>query len=473
MCGDVDPGMLHADGIVRRVLVVLADEDDGQLPHRRDIERLVELALRDRAVAEEAHRHVALAVELGGERGAARDGQPTAHDAVGAQHADGEVGDVHRPALALAVAVDAAEQLGHHAPDVGALGDAVPVAPVVARHAVSRGQARAHAGGDGLLAHVGMHGPVDLAGHAQRDGPLVELADEDHRAEHLHRLWLVERHGRHLPRRDTAPMAASGQGELASTRAGRALRLQAARGPPSSTSGDPHQPRTCASASTAPRAVKILKDGARRRGRRAYRVRFHLQEPWPNFMSCLGALVSGGWIVPKKYVEQVGDDGFKTRDRITIDLAGYTISGSCEGVGAGVTDSGTALQGTTVKNGTIKGFADGVLLANSTSNQILNLTSSGKFRGRDQQYRDEQQLVGKRFELHPQRAGMPSQEQQLASMDSGIDPAEGHWVSRYPPTSDRPYGASAAFLISSTSGAAWGLLAVPRIRMSCVETSLP
>src|SRR6185503_20545813 len=76
-----------------------------------------------------------------------------------------------------------------------ALGDAVPVAPVVARHAVSRGQARAHAGGDGLLAHVGMHGPVDLAGHAQRDGPLVELADEDHRAEHLHRLWLVERHG--------------------------------------------------------------------------------------------------------------------------------------------------------------------------------------------------------------------------------------------------------------------------------------
>jgi parallel beta-helix repeat protein len=72
-----------------------------------------------------------------------------------------------------------------------------------------------------------------------------------------------------------------------------------------------------------------------------------------------------------------GDCLVVTRDRITIDLAGYTISGSCDGVGAGVTDSGTALQGTTVKNGTITGFADGVLLANSTSNQILNLTSSG------------------------------------------------------------------------------------------------
>jgi peptide/nickel transport system substrate-binding protein len=43
-----------------------------------------------------------------------------------------------------------------------------------------------------------------------------------------------------------------------------------------------------------------------------YRVRFHLHEPWPDFMAFYGTLVSGaGWIVPKKYVEQVGDDGFK------------------------------------------------------------------------------------------------------------------------------------------------------------------
>jgi peptide/nickel transport system substrate-binding protein len=41
-------------------------------------------------------------------------------------------------------------------------------------------------------------------------------------------------------------------------------------------------------------------------------VRFHLQEPWPDFMAFYGTLVSGaGWIVPKKYVEQVGDEGFK------------------------------------------------------------------------------------------------------------------------------------------------------------------
>jgi peptide/nickel transport system substrate-binding protein len=42
------------------------------------------------------------------------------------------------------------------------------------------------------------------------------------------------------------------------------------------------------------------------------RVRFTLHEPWPDFMSFYGTIVSGaGWIVPKKYVEQVGNDGFK------------------------------------------------------------------------------------------------------------------------------------------------------------------
>ena len=44
----------------------------------------------------------------------------------------------------------------------------------------------------------------------------------------------------------------------------------------------------------------------------ASRVRFHLKEPWPDFMSVYGTTASAAaWIVPKKYVEQVGDDGFK------------------------------------------------------------------------------------------------------------------------------------------------------------------
>jgi peptide/nickel transport system substrate-binding protein len=41
-------------------------------------------------------------------------------------------------------------------------------------------------------------------------------------------------------------------------------------------------------------------------------VRFVLKEPWPDFMLFYGTTASGaGWIVPRKYVEKVGEDGFK------------------------------------------------------------------------------------------------------------------------------------------------------------------
>src|SRR6266850_4668119 len=41
-------------------------------------------------------------------------------------------------------------------------------------------------------------------------------------------------------------------------------------------------------------------------------VRFVLRDPWPDFMLFYGTTASGaGWIVPRKYVEKVGEDGFK------------------------------------------------------------------------------------------------------------------------------------------------------------------
>ncbi len=42
------------------------------------------------------------------------------------------------------------------------------------------------------------------------------------------------------------------------------------------------------------------------------RIRFRLRQPWPDFMTFYGTPATGaGWVVPKKYVERVGDDGFK------------------------------------------------------------------------------------------------------------------------------------------------------------------
>jgi peptide/nickel transport system substrate-binding protein len=44
----------------------------------------------------------------------------------------------------------------------------------------------------------------------------------------------------------------------------------------------------------------------------AHRVRFRLKQPWPDFMTFYGTpATSAAWIVPKKYLERVGDDGFK------------------------------------------------------------------------------------------------------------------------------------------------------------------
>jgi peptide/nickel transport system substrate-binding protein len=44
----------------------------------------------------------------------------------------------------------------------------------------------------------------------------------------------------------------------------------------------------------------------------AVHVRFKLKEPWPDFMTFYGTTATGsGWVVPKKYFEKVGDEGFK------------------------------------------------------------------------------------------------------------------------------------------------------------------
>jgi peptide/nickel transport system substrate-binding protein len=43
----------------------------------------------------------------------------------------------------------------------------------------------------------------------------------------------------------------------------------------------------------------------------ARHVTFRLKNPWPDFITFYAATTGAGWIVPKKYVEKVGDDGFK------------------------------------------------------------------------------------------------------------------------------------------------------------------
>ena len=42
------------------------------------------------------------------------------------------------------------------------------------------------------------------------------------------------------------------------------------------------------------------------------RIRFPLKQPWPDFLTFYGGIATGAsWVVPKRYIDQVGDDGFK------------------------------------------------------------------------------------------------------------------------------------------------------------------
>ena len=60
-------------------------------------------------------------------------------------------------------------------------------------------------------------------------------------------------------------------------------------------------------------SAKVLKDRvAAIETPDAGRVRFRLKQPWADFMTFYGGVATGAsWVVPKKYVEKVGDDGFK------------------------------------------------------------------------------------------------------------------------------------------------------------------
>src|SRR5215472_10453887 len=40
-------------------------------------------------------------------------------------------------------------------------------------------------------------------------------------------------------------------------------------------------------------------------------VRFRLKEPWPDFLTFYSTATAAGWIVPRQYIEKVGDEGFK------------------------------------------------------------------------------------------------------------------------------------------------------------------
>ena len=175
---------VHRGGIakigVEGVLVVLAQEDDRQLPYRGQVQRLVKNSLVRPAVPEKRHHHLALAPHFGCQRRPRADRHGRRDDPVGSQDVEVQIGDVHRAPQAAAVAGLAPHQLGHHFPDAGPLGDAMAVAAVSAADEIVRAQVQAGPGGDGLLAHVAVGGSLHQPALEQFGGLLLEPADAVH-----------------------------------------------------------------------------------------------------------------------------------------------------------------------------------------------------------------------------------------------------------------------------------------------------
>src|SRR6202044_2617576 len=99
------------EGSPHRVLVVLADEDDGELPERGQREALVEPSDAHRALAEEAARAPPGLPVLAREGASGGERDVPADDAVPAQHVMRLVEEVHRSAEALGAAGHLTEEL--------------------------------------------------------------------------------------------------------------------------------------------------------------------------------------------------------------------------------------------------------------------------------------------------------------------------------------------------------------------------
>jgi peptide/nickel transport system substrate-binding protein len=61
----------------------------------------------------------------------------------------------------------------------------------------------------------------------------------------------------------------------------------------------------------------------------ASHVRFRLKQPWPDFLTFYSSATGAGWIVPKKYVEKVGEEGYK---RVPVGAGPYKFVSNTPGV---------------------------------------------------------------------------------------------------------------------------------------------
>src|SRR3990172_6134365 len=199
-----DRSRLHGGGHGLRdaVAVILAEEDERERPHGREVGTLVHRALIGRAVAEEGEADAIGAPELLRERHPRRHRRLGRDDAAHPDDPTAHVGHVVR--LALVVARAPAVELGHDALRVEPAGDLGRLPAMRGEDEIARLERPAGAGRHGLLP----------GGERRRDAPdlltgvgvaprRLQAADEEHRPQQaeLHRGIHLSADGAGAPRR--------------------------------------------------------------------------------------------------------------------------------------------------------------------------------------------------------------------------------------------------------------------------------
>ena len=169
--------MLPGEDGAHGVEVVLAGEQQRQIPQGCEVRRLVELPLGEGSVAEEATGDAVVPAHAVGEGEARGQREPVGDDRAAAVEAAARVEQVHGSAAAPAAAGRLAVHLGHDGLCGDTAGECVAVFAVGGDHRVLGAQCLVDADGDGLLADVEVDEAADLRRAVELDTSLLEASD--------------------------------------------------------------------------------------------------------------------------------------------------------------------------------------------------------------------------------------------------------------------------------------------------------
>src|SRR6185437_154242 len=175
-------GILHHEIHVgrRAIQVVLADEDDRQIPDGRHVDALVKRALGNRAITEEAGHYLVLFAHLERERHSRGERDSAGDDGDAGNHSFRHVADMHRAAAALAASRLGAKELIEELLCRQALRKRVTVAAKRRSDPVLRSKRGADPDRRGFLPLALVNGPGHRSFEEEEFHGLLEFAYEHH-----------------------------------------------------------------------------------------------------------------------------------------------------------------------------------------------------------------------------------------------------------------------------------------------------